>query len=437
MDLSIKTLKFEDGERAKMLFDNKRSEYLFYPNVYITDQIRKTGGALSTMEQALGDIKFFLTWCKGKGIDFESRITHRDSKSGKASPAFLTRSEVNQLAGDCKLKIVDLRDKYQVAAQRKKGVGLLYLSPDPYEHIELPSEHSKITRIANYMDWLQGELLHKNYRGEIRIEGEDVTNLLRNFRPRVSAFSGTNPYEKGFDDKALELILNIVDPDSDINPFIKRDRVRNRLIVDLFRGFGFRAGELLKLRCHDFDFGDELISVTRVRNDKYDTRAYEPRTKTLARDLPSITTFMHMVREYIVEHRASIKGSDSHPYLLVSSGGPTRGQPLSQKSVSRIFSTIKNVNPEVLDGLSPHDMRHRWNYDFSSALEERIRQGENISSEEQRVMRNQNQGWSKNSWVSLDYNKQHDYEKAQEAALDLQNSIVNQTNLSNIISEKN
>ena len=62
MDLTIKTHRFDDGERTKMLFDNEKLEYLLYPNLYIVDQIRKDSGGLSTMEKVLGGIKFFIYW---------------------------------------------------------------------------------------------------------------------------------------------------------------------------------------------------------------------------------------------------------------------------------------------------------------------------------------------------------------------------------------
>lgn len=437
MNLSIKTYKFEDGERTKMLFNNDKNEYLFYPNVYVTDQIRKTGGALSTMEQALGDIKFFMAWCEYKGINLEKRILHRVVGSNKLSPIFLTRKEVNQLTGDCKLKIADLRRQYQDISRKSKANGLLYLSLDPYEHISSSTEYTRLTRIAHYLDWLQSELLGMDYQGQVRVEGEHATDLIRNFRPRVATPNPNNPYEKGLSDEALDLVIKIMNPNSDINPFSKRDRLRNQLVVDLLRYFGLRAGELLKLRCHDFDFEDNMISVTRVRNDEKDTRVYEPRTKTLARDLPAVSVFMQRVREYIVEDRSSVKGSEYHPYLLVSNGGPTKGKPISQKSINRIFSTIRGVDPRILSGLSPHDMRHRWNYDLSRTFNERIEKGEVIPSEEQRKIRNQHQGWTKGSLTSLRYNQMHDYEIAQKASLYLQQDIVNRTGLFNIESSEN
>jgi len=418
-----------------MLFDNEKLEYLLYPNLYIVDQIRKDSGGLSTMEKVLGGIKFFIYWCDYKNINLEKRIANRSSNPNKSCPLFFTKSEVNQLVGDSSISMKDLVKKYQKHIN-KPGAGLLFLSPPQYETVSSENKHARLTYIANYLGWLHGEILSNKYTGDIQIRGDKTIELIKAYRPTISSFKNTT-IDNGLNDEAMSLLIEVVDPSSEKNPFNEEDQIRNQLIIDLFRFFGLRSGELLKLRCHDFNFEKNIVSVTRIRNDKLDTRIYEPRSKTVARDFVALEGFMHRVREYIVNIRSKVKGSEKHPYLILSHHGPTVGQPLSKKSLSRVFSSIKNIDVDIFHNLTPHKMRHRWNYDLSNVFDTSIEQGEFISDEEQNKIRCQLAGWTKGSHMPFKYNEIHDYESSQEVCIQLQEDMVKKTNISGINLTKN
>lgn len=432
MDLTIKTYKYDDGERAKMLFDNNNLEYLLYPNVYLVDQIRNSHGSLSTMDQALGHIKFFLTWCEYQNINLDKRILHRHSKFNKLDPLFLTKSEVNKLTGDCKLRIADLRKKHQNSKVEGKKSGLLFLQAKQYETVSSGNEYRRLTRIAGYLDWLQSELLGRHYKGDILKSANHSIDLILNSRPRIKVRKSYDPKAKGLSDEAVSLLTEISNPDSPKNPFSEKTKVRNQLIIDIFRFYGCRSGELLKLRCNDFNFSENIMSITKVRNDKDDARKYEPRAKTYGRDLFMNPVFSQRIRDFINNERAKVKGAESHPYLFVSKCG----SPLSTHGLSLIFKTLKNVDKEVLSELRPHALRHRWNYDFSMTMDALAKQGKAVPLEKQRKMRNQSQGWSEESAMSYVYNERFDYESSQKASLEMQKimlegTVMNDASLTN------
>ncbi|MFS2155699.1 hypothetical protein ACCD05_32065, partial [Rhizobium sp. Rhizsp42] len=74
---------------------------------------------------------------------------------------------------------------------------------------------------------------------------------------------------------------------------------------------------------------------------------------------------MREVWSYISRHRKKIKAARKYPQLIVGD----EGQPLSLKSIDKIFVQIRAACPGLPVTLTSHVMRHTWNDRFSEQAE--------------------------------------------------------------------
>ena len=58
----IKTFIMQSGERYCLLIDRTTGTPLYYPNLYVTTQIRNNGKSVAAMESALSSINVFLSY---------------------------------------------------------------------------------------------------------------------------------------------------------------------------------------------------------------------------------------------------------------------------------------------------------------------------------------------------------------------------------------
>src|ERR1035437_6997407 len=89
---SIKTFIMKSGERYCLLIDSATGIPLFYPNLYVTTQIRKNSLSVSAMETALASINVFLSYCDDEDLDLEKRFLRRQ---------FFTLSEIDGIRDHC------------------------------------------------------------------------------------------------------------------------------------------------------------------------------------------------------------------------------------------------------------------------------------------------------------------------------------------------
>jgi hypothetical protein len=73
----IKGFVTPSGERYCVLVDPVSGVPLFFPNLFVTTQVRNPQLSPATMEAALTSINVLLTFCHNRGIDLESRCRRR------------------------------------------------------------------------------------------------------------------------------------------------------------------------------------------------------------------------------------------------------------------------------------------------------------------------------------------------------------------------
>jgi len=63
-----------DGERSCLLVDPGSGMPPFYPNLFVTTQVRNRSLSTASMDAASSAINVLLTYCTERGIDLENRI---------------------------------------------------------------------------------------------------------------------------------------------------------------------------------------------------------------------------------------------------------------------------------------------------------------------------------------------------------------------------
>jgi integrase len=128
------------------------------------------------------------------------------------------------------------------------------------------------------------------------------------------------------------------------------------------------------------------------------------------------------IRDYCILFRKKIPNARRHDYLFVThKKGPYQGQPLSKSGFRRVIQDIASTLPQ-LGVLHGHLFRHTWNDRFSRHMDSM----DNPPSERiQETIRSYLQGWMPDSGTSATYNKRFVEQKAMQAGLAMQQSIIN------------
>ena len=178
---------------------------------------------------------------------------------------------------------------------------------------------------------------------------------------------------------------------------------------------GVRRSELIALRISDINFQTNEALIARRADTPDDPRANQPLAKTRDRLLPLSPSLARDTHDYILKFRRDVGSAKRHPFIFVAN---YTGNPLSQSTVNQIFEKLRSV-PGIVETLHPHLLRHTWNDRFSE-LSER----EGFSDALEQKIRARAMGWSDTSDTAKQYTKRFVREKADKAALSLQQHLL-------------
>jgi integrase len=398
----IKTFIMQSGERYCLLIDSTTGNPLYYPNLYVTTQIRNNGQSVSAMQTALSSINVFLSYCDEKGLDLEKRFIQR---------VFFTLPELDGLRDHCQKRF----KKERTAA----STGPVLVSPKQKQKPSKPAnsgtEYVRLTYIGKYSKWL-AETLQSGPMD--RKTSQEISTMQKRMNSRRPKRKGRNQLnnEKGLDENQVDLLTELVRPGSEHNPFPDPAvQVRNRLIIFILLHLGKRGGELLNIRGRDIK-GDQIV-IARRADEKDDPRHDQPLTKTLDHRMPVEASLMNEIHIYINKFRKKVPNARAHDYLFVThKSGPTQGQPLSISSYHKVLKTVAEATPELKD-LHGHALRHTWNHRFSVFMDT---MDNPPTPEAQEKMRSYLQGWKEGSGTARWYTQRFTREKAMEIGLKLQ-----------------
>jgi len=400
------------GERYCLLVDRKTGLPPYYPNLYVTTQIRNRSLSTSAMESALSAINVLLTFFDDRDINIESRFLKQE---------YLLPHELDSIRDFCQLSFASGNLGNPTESSRALDIFKKGLSGS-IERTGLKNQYIRLSHAGKYLSWFARHLIV----GHIdKNTNNSIASMEKGLLARRRAVRNRNQLNKKFSlsESQQELLLDISSPESASNPFVDSGvKSRNQLLIHLLFYLGIRSGELLNIRMRDIDWERHQIVIARRADEVDDPRIDQPLVKTLDRRLPLKATLVEELRNYILLHRKKVPNARKHDFLLVThKPGLYQGQPLSRSSYLSLIKRVASSDPQLI-GLHGHLLRHTWNDNFSKFIDEQARlpNGVRLNSVEEEKIRSQEMGWQEGSGTSANYNKRHIERKGQEASLKMQ-----------------
>jgi integrase len=288
----------------------------------------------------------------------------------------------------------------------------------------------RVATIRAYCAW-RFEIELERVDGESRGANAKRLNIVYNSnrhekRLRASAAEGAS--RRGLSDSQLRRLVEVIHPRSPANPFQKRFRFRNFLIVQILLSYGLRRGELLLLTIGDVDYRSHnpRIAVRRMPDSKVDSRT-DVAVKTRERKVAMSDGLRILTRAYIKTDRASMPRATRTPFLFLGA----HGGPLGTDGFQNIFDTLRCVDP-ILQGISGHHLRHTWADAIEKKVEEKVRDGE-LTATLGSLSVNYLGGWTQQSTMAAQYSQGYIESCANEIHLLASERI--ETELRNVVKE--
>jgi integrase len=407
LNASIKSFVTRGGERYCLLVDKHSGLPLYYPNLFLTTQVRNKSLSYSAMESALGGIAVLLGFMAERNANLEARFRQN---------LFFESYELDAIRDYCQNKV----------SIRKENVGsaVMFNFKELREVNEKVGSHTtyvRLTIISRYVKWLAELLAEKSREKNVSGRIGEMAKGIEARRP-IKRNRNKGLVEKGLDKKQIAMLFELFRPESKLNPFNDISvRVRNRLIFLLLYHLGLRSGELLNIRIRDIDFARNQLVVVRRADEKDDPRTDQPLAKTRDRRLPLKDTLAKEIHNYILHTRKKIVRPGQPDFLFVThKAGPTKGLPISKSGYKKVLEVVRVVSP-ALYNFTGHQLRHAWNEQFSELMDS---MDHPLTEERQEEMRSHLMGWIPGSGTAAVYNKRFTRRKAHEAALKLQEDMV-------------
>lgn len=388
----------KSSERYCIITDHSTKLPVYYPNLFITSQIRNKNDSVSTMVSSASCLILLLNFLGSRKIDITERIYSKD---------FLSISELD-----------DLRDFSQKKTIRENKGNTKNLARKKDKFVTAKTQYLRLTVIYKYIEWLA---LHLS-GSQDDFFTDRLNHCIKAIKERRPHKKGRNGIinEKSLTSEEIDILFEVIRVGSELNPFRKLVQRRNRLIILMLYYLGVRGGELLNIRIGDINFGSNQLSIVRRADDKNDPRIIQPLVKTNERVIPLNDALAKQIHDYILYDRNKVAKEKKHDYLFVNHrGGMSEGVPLNYAAYAKIIHSIKDNAPS-LKTLTGHMLRHTWNIEFSKRMDT-MDNAPTVERQEQ--LRSYLMGWKSGSGSASVYNKRFVNEKAYEVALELQNNL--------------
>lgn len=404
--LATKHIVSADGERLKLLVDSSSGVPLFYPNLYVTSQIRGGAKSVATIQSFITSMKVLYSWCAEYSIDLEVRWVKGE---------WLKVWEIDSLRDHCSLTL------RRAGVKPTKVVNIKQAKREVSRMVDSPTKYVRMTFIADYLKWLAEVMGAAKSDKQQKADVESMYKSIKAHRPKKKGRSDIAREDKGLDQVLLQEVLAVSKPGSEKNPYDGYHlQVRNASIIALLHYLGIRRGELLNLRVEDIDFVANEIRIVRRADSSLDQRVYQPLVKTEERVLPISDKLVETLGDYVTKVRSQYPRAKKHPYLFVThKNGPYQGKPLSNSGFGKLMSALQQV-AEDFSQVHAHAFRHSWNYSFSKTVD---RSSSEVSTAKEEQMRSYLMGWKETSGTASIYNRRHIKEKAKETVLGFQKNI--------------
>lgn len=406
-DILMKSFVMREGERYCLLVEPGSGIPLFYPNLFVTTQVRNRSLSYSSMESALGGISVLLRFMVERNESLENRFSQF---------RFFEVNELDAIRDYCQIKF-----SIRSTTENKNGIFTLKELLESDEKVSPKTVYIRLTAISQYVQWLAALLTGESRDRATTLRINKMVKGLEARKP-IKRNRNNGLIEKSVNEKQLATLFELFRPESMLNPFDDESvKVRNRLMFLLLYHLGLRVGELLNIRIQDISFTENLLHIKRRADEKDDPRTMQPLAKTRDRYLPLKDTLVKEIHNYIIKIRKTIVKPRQPDYLFVThKTGLTKGYPISKSSYKKIISIVRKVAPELYD-FTGHKLRHYWNEQFSELMDS---MDDEVTEDKQEEIRSYLMGWIPGSGTAAIYNQRFIRKKGHEAALRLQDGMV-------------
>lgn len=413
-----KRLKFRNGERISILQNRATGLPVHEAVLFVANTYRIRGIAAGTIHKVVRSLALLHNSLEADGVSLLERL-----RKGQ----FPTQQEINRLAQEARYRADSDEEKDVLltsAPSRNSTVISLErvrmrhkAPPQKVTGVEPSTAAERLDYMSRYLTFLVDYIAStgdKRLAETLKSTAKPVIATLKAQAPKQGNRARLGKRE-GIDEDAEKLLLEVIKPGSENNPwkfgFVQK---RNQLIVVLLLATGMRRGELLGLRIDEIDSRRPLIRILRKADDPRDPRTDQPNAKTYDREIELLPELMKMLWHHINKDRRAIPAARKHPYVIVSD----EGEPLTLASIDKMFRNLRKACPNLPGRLTSHVLRHTWNDRFSEAAE-----AMDISPEEEKKARSNQQGWSEQSGMAATYTKRYTERKGREVALNLQRKL--------------
>lgn len=374
---TIRTFTRENGDRSALAIDQASGLPAYQPNAYML--MHRQGIEFNSYRKELECLLMVHEWAEWANVDLDAAL---DGAKG------LGPNQIESLTDH-------LRERRDMT----------------FSDVVEPSTWYR--RVG----WARGYLLKRLEQAEFHRPTGARDALAGTFQtyapPRGAGKSGSRA---GMPVSLVPRLTEIAQPEHPKNPWAKRDRLRNWILVRLWL-MGLRLGETLTLRCASnrvddpnndlYLTGAHPTLAVRVRPpNPNDPRKSPPTVKTLGRLLPLDLDLARDLVRYLKDVRGRRPGTHRHPYLIVGSSG----QPLSVSGAERVWKQLRETHG-LFAPYCIHSLRHTATDMVMDAL------GKNTSLNPQirRDMINFGFGWAPTSEQSTRYAQSYIMSVAEEA----------------------
>ena len=404
--IRIKSFTATDGLPIAVLVDEDGSPP-FLPNVYATVRYRDRGAALTTTEKVLRTIGMVYMWAHSRKIDIHTALT---------SETFLSLDQCEDLANFLRKDRAgqDAEVQRSVVAKSQKIIrieqvrGRMTMSQST-SHASAAEGGYRIQTIARFLNHHHERLCNQVLSSDqksLKDAREMAIQRLRSLAPKTSNPSQGDPVE-GLPEDVMINVEDAFTTGSADNPFKEGFiQARNFLMFRIFSDNGMRRNELRHIRVEDVDYARKRVQA-RV-------------SKTQARTLVIAQKTADLFREFVMDYWSKIPAKKrTHGYLFITRSGDQ----MSKSAINLIFETARKGSGVIPDFFAPHTMRRTWNDRLSRKIDA-LPPEKRMPPEEEKKIRNHNNGWSKNSEMASRYAARSIREKADRIAEELANDIA-------------
>ena len=352
MAMQIYSSRLANGRRLPILFRTTPSQPLLVPFLFVT--LKRQYKAFKTIKNDLGAIQAF--------YEFQSqKAPHLDVDE------LIIDGQLSVLIEDIEqfLAWLSVGRKASNIAGRigKKDLGqFLGISPT--------TRDKYLKSLKAFFIWCSQRYPSRTSENEgleqvFSLSAASVTSRFDSYL--VSSASHQVNF-KSLSDEEIAAIREFSHPLAPQNPFRKKNRFRNWLILETFIETGIRIGETALLTTTSISKGRVhcYLSVVNRSDAGEDLRSSKPSLKNAGsqRTIGISESLYEKIQAYVIhQRRPSRHGRPmklKNGYLWVSE----RGTPMALNSIASMFSTLINAiqarNPKLLESASPHSFRHTF-----------------------------------------------------------------------------